>query len=133
MFNPEARDIKATKAATQIKKAQNVPDFAPADIYVAKLKPKEVLHNLSVAGMSLCLAGIFLSKLMMYPSSRLTYPLLVQCFPELYEQAIAHEEGNFIVSSGALATLSGEKTGRSPKDKRVVKEAAHAEDLWWGK
>eukprot|EP00271_Cylindrocystis_brebissonii_P006718 TRINITY_DN1949_c0_g3_i1.p1 TRINITY_DN1949_c0_g3~~TRINITY_DN1949_c0_g3_i1.p1 ORF type:complete len:619 (+),score=116.40 TRINITY_DN1949_c0_g3_i1:191-2047(+) len=53
---------------------------------------------------------------------------------ELYELAVKQEEGkNFIVSSGAMATLSGEKTGRSPKDKRIVKELNHAEDLWWGK
>ena len=128
VFNPEARDVKATKAATQIKKAQNVPDFAPADIYVAKLKPKEVLHNLSVAGMSRRLAAIVVEVVISVISR-----IIVHSFSELYEQAIAHEEGNFIVSSGALATLSGEKTGRSPKDKRVVKEAAHAEDLWWGK
>jgi len=30
---------------------------------------------------------------------------------------LTHEDGNFIVSSGALATLSGSKTGRSPKDR----------------
>lgn len=52
---------------------------------------------------------------------------------ELYEHAVAHEEGNFILSTGALAALSGQKTGRSPKDKRVVKERAHADDVWWGK
>ena len=39
----------------------------------------------------------------------------------LYELAIAHE-GAAILSSGALATFSGEKTGRSPKDKRIVED-----------
>eukprot|EP00884_Botryococcus_braunii_P010454 jgi/Botrbrau1/1940/Bobra.0005s0034.1 len=34
---------------------------------------------------------------------------------ELYEKAILYEEGSHIVSSGALATLSGAKTGRSPQ------------------
>ncbi|KAJ8748051.1 hypothetical protein K2173_012874 [Erythroxylum novogranatense] len=38
---------------------------------------------------------------------------------ELYEQAIKYEKGSFITSNGALATLSGAKTGRSPRDKRV--------------
>ena len=52
---------------------------------------------------------------------------------ELYEQAIKHEQGSFITASGALATLSGAKTGRSPRDKRVVKDEATAEELWWGK
>ncbi|KAG9138556.1 hypothetical protein Leryth_012901 [Lithospermum erythrorhizon] len=52
---------------------------------------------------------------------------------ELYEQAIKYEKGSYITSSGALATLSGAKTGRSPKDKRVVKDETTSNDLWWGK
>lgn len=52
---------------------------------------------------------------------------------ELYEQAIKYEKGSFITSSGALATLSGAKTGRAPKDKRVVKDEMTEQDLWWGK
>ncbi|KAL0431425.1 UNVERIFIED_CONTAM: Phosphoenolpyruvate carboxykinase (ATP) [Sesamum radiatum] len=52
---------------------------------------------------------------------------------ELYEQAIKYEKGSFITSSGALATLSGAKTGRSPKDKRVVRDETTEHDLWWGK
>lgn len=52
---------------------------------------------------------------------------------ELYEQAIKYEKGSFITSSGALATLSGAKTGRSPKDKRVVRDHTTEDDLWWGK
>jgi phosphoenolpyruvate carboxykinase (ATP) len=34
------------------------------------------------------------------------------------------------VSSGALATLSGAKTGRTPKDKRVVREAESEANVW---
>ncbi|XP_039138952.1 LOW QUALITY PROTEIN: phosphoenolpyruvate carboxykinase (ATP) 1-like [Dioscorea cayenensis subsp. rotundata] len=52
---------------------------------------------------------------------------------ELYEQAIKYEHGSFITESGALATLSGAKTGRSPRDKRVVKDETTTEELWWGK
>ncbi|KAI3980289.1 hypothetical protein MKX01_001360 [Papaver californicum] len=52
---------------------------------------------------------------------------------ELYEQAIKYEHGSFISSSGALATLSGAKTGRSPRDKRVVRDGSNEDDLWWGK
>ncbi len=33
---------------------------------------------------------------------------------------------------GALATFSGEKTGRSPQDKRIVQSAGSADDVWWG-
>ncbi|KAG6522447.1 hypothetical protein ZIOFF_019587 [Zingiber officinale] len=32
-----------------------------------------------------------------------------------------------------MATLSGAKTGRSPRDKRVVKDETTANELWWGK
>ncbi|KAK4374367.1 hypothetical protein RND71_005044 [Anisodus tanguticus] len=53
--------------------------------------------------------------------------------PQLYEQAIQYEKGSFITSSGALATLSGAKTGRSPRDKRVVKDDTTSDELWWGK
>lgn len=52
---------------------------------------------------------------------------------ELYEQAVKYEHGSFVASSGALATLSGAKTGRSPRDKRVVRDETTEEDLWWGK
>ena len=37
----------------------------------------------------------------------------------LYEYAIEDRDA-VIASSGALATRSGDKTGRSPKDKRIV-------------
>ncbi|XP_058218069.1 phosphoenolpyruvate carboxykinase (ATP) 1-like [Rhododendron vialii] len=52
---------------------------------------------------------------------------------ELYEQAIKYEKGSFLTASGALATLSGAKTGRSPRDKRVVKDETTTDELWWGK
>lgn len=50
---------------------------------------------------------------------------------KLYEQAILRGEGE-IVSSGALAARSGEKTGRSPKDKRIVDSDPSSKDIWWG-
>ena len=49
----------------------------------------------------------------------------------LYELAVCGE-GAVITSSGALATYSGKKTGRSPKDKRVVENPESAGDVWWG-
>ncbi|KAI3429628.1 hypothetical protein D9Q98_005714 [Chlorella vulgaris] len=52
--------------------------------------------------------------------------------PELYEHALKYEPSSHIVASGALATLSGAKTGRSPKDKRVVREPDSEADIWWG-
>eukprot|EP00927_Polykrikos_kofoidii_P044710 TRINITY_DN385_c0_g1_i5.p1 TRINITY_DN385_c0_g1~~TRINITY_DN385_c0_g1_i5.p1 ORF type:complete len:645 (-),score=136.08 TRINITY_DN385_c0_g1_i5:201-2135(-) len=51
----------------------------------------------------------------------------------LYKEALLHEKGSKIASSGALAVKSGKKTGRSPLDKRVVEEAESVNDIWWGK
>jgi len=50
----------------------------------------------------------------------------------LYEDALVYESGSAITSTGALSAYSGSKTGRSPSDKRVVKEAGSEKDVWWG-
>jgi phosphoenolpyruvate carboxykinase (ATP) len=50
----------------------------------------------------------------------------------LYEDALVYETGSAITSTGALATSSGRKTGRSPKDKRIVTEVNSSKDIWWG-
>jgi phosphoenolpyruvate carboxykinase (ATP) len=50
----------------------------------------------------------------------------------LYEEAIRHEEGSYIADSGALIAYSGAKTGRSPQDKRVVRQPDSGDDVWWG-
>lgn len=50
----------------------------------------------------------------------------------LYERALKYEEGSAITSTGALVAMSGEKTGRTPKDKRIVREAASEGEIWWG-
>ena len=49
----------------------------------------------------------------------------------LYEDAIRNE-GAIVSSSGALINFSGKKTGRSPKDKRIVYEETSRDDIWWG-
>ncbi|KAF9580844.1 hypothetical protein BGW38_002350, partial [Lunasporangiospora selenospora] len=51
---------------------------------------------------------------------------------KLYEDALRYETGTIISSAGALVTSSGKKTGRSPKDKRIVDEPSTNEDIWWG-
>jgi len=51
---------------------------------------------------------------------------------ELYEHAIRYEKDASIAQNGALVAYSGAKTGRSPKDKRVVKNPASERDIWWG-
>ena len=43
---------------------------------------------------------------------------------KLYEEAIRYEPETTISSAGALIAYSGAKTGRSPKDKRIVKHPA---------
>ena len=48
-----------------------------------------------------------------------------------YEMAIKLENGE-IASNGALLISSGEKTGRSPKDKRLVEEETSRDNIWWG-
>ncbi len=50
----------------------------------------------------------------------------------LYEAGLQNEKGTAIASTGALVALSGEKTGRSPTDKRIVDEESTTEDIWWG-
>jgi phosphoenolpyruvate carboxykinase (ATP) len=50
----------------------------------------------------------------------------------LYEEAIRGDEGSTIADSAALIAYSGGKTGRSPKDKRIVRQVASADDIWWG-
>jgi phosphoenolpyruvate carboxykinase (ATP) len=49
----------------------------------------------------------------------------------LYEDAIRNE-GAIISATGALINFSGKKTGRSPKDKRIVYEETSKDDIWWG-
>ena len=50
----------------------------------------------------------------------------------LYEHAIRYEKDASIAENGALVAYSGAKTGRSPKDKRIVKNPASERDIWWG-
>ncbi len=59
----------------------------------------------------------------------------VYCNPDpafLYEEAIRLDPGSILTDSGALVAYSGEKTGRSPKDKRIVEHPDSQNDVWWG-
>jgi len=51
---------------------------------------------------------------------------------QLYEEALRNENGSAISSEGALIVSSGERTGRSPKDKRIVEYSGSSSDIWWG-
>ncbi|MFN4766366.1 MAG: phosphoenolpyruvate carboxykinase (ATP) [Bacteroidota bacterium] len=50
---------------------------------------------------------------------------------ELVETALAAGEGQ-LCNNGALASDTGEFTGRSPKDRFVVKDAITENAVWWG-
>ena len=50
---------------------------------------------------------------------------------KLYSLA-APQERYVIGNNGALIAFSGPKTGRSPKDKRIVHEETTKDDIWWG-
>lgn len=49
----------------------------------------------------------------------------------LYEEALRFDEAT-LTASGAVAALSGTKTGRSPKDKRIVDQTSVHDEVWWG-
>jgi phosphoenolpyruvate carboxykinase (ATP) len=50
----------------------------------------------------------------------------------LYEHAIRYDKNATIAENGALVAYSGEKTGRSPKDKRIVRNSSSDKEVWWG-
>lgn len=50
----------------------------------------------------------------------------------LYTEAIQGDVKCTIADTGALIAFSGDKTGRSPKDKRVVEHPDSKDDVWWG-
>jgi phosphoenolpyruvate carboxykinase (ATP) len=51
---------------------------------------------------------------------------------KLYQEALEYEAEAAIADSGAIMVRSGEKTGRSPSDKRIVKHPDSEQDIWWG-
>ncbi len=60
-------------------------------------------------------------------AARVHYNLLE---PALVEQAIARGEGQ-LGQGGALLVSTGKHTGRSPKDKFVVREPSVEDSIWW--
>lgn len=52
--------------------------------------------------------------------------------PALYEASIQRNEG-IMAHNGPLIVRTGQYTGRSPKDKFIVKDISTADKVWWGK
>ncbi|MFL5179913.1 MAG: phosphoenolpyruvate carboxykinase (ATP), partial [Microvirga sp.] len=50
--------------------------------------------------------------------------------PALYEHALANREAQ-LIRGGALAADTGVHTGRSPRDKFVVRDAKTENEVWW--
>jgi phosphoenolpyruvate carboxykinase (ATP) len=50
----------------------------------------------------------------------------------LYAEAIRQNERCDISDTGALIAYSGDKTGRSPGDKRIVEHPDSKDNVWWG-
>lgn len=75
-----------------------------------------------------CNGSIDLSYLNVKEKSQVLYQLNV---PVLVEEAIKNGEG-FLADSGALAADTGKFTGRSPKDRFIVKDEVTAASVDWG-
>lgn len=52
--------------------------------------------------------------------------------PQLVEMAVARQEGQ-LTDMGAFSALTGKRTGRSPNDRFIVKDAATEKTVDWGK
>jgi phosphoenolpyruvate carboxykinase (ATP) len=50
---------------------------------------------------------------------------------ELIEEAVRRDEGRF-ASTGAFVATTGQHTGRSPKDRYIVREPSSEGEIWWG-
>ena len=50
---------------------------------------------------------------------------------ELVEHALRRQEGT-LTDTGALMADTGQFTGRSPKDRFIVKDANTTDSVWWG-
>ena len=51
--------------------------------------------------------------------------------PRLYEEALRRHEGR-MAHLGSFVVRTGQYTGRSPRDKFIVREPSSANQVWWG-
>lgn len=76
--------------------------------------PSRIRHASSAAPLSARPPSTAPDRLLTHQTLHTTL-VSARSVPELYEHALKYEPSTHIVGSGALATLSGAKTGRSPK------------------
>src|SRR5690606_36321052 len=50
--------------------------------------------------------------------------------PQLYQEAIQRAEAR-LTAHGALVAVTGQHTGRSPKDKFILRDANTENEIWW--
>jgi phosphoenolpyruvate carboxykinase (ATP) len=51
--------------------------------------------------------------------------------PALYEQIVRFREG-IVAHMGPVVVHTGQHTGRSPRDKFIVRESTNQDNIWWG-
>jgi phosphoenolpyruvate carboxykinase (ATP) len=93
--------------------------IAPLSV-ASSVFPAAALARMSSHRIELLEYGIFPRGVLRNPSRAL-----------LYEDAVKFDDG-VMASSGAIVADSKAKTGRSPKDKRIVDEPSVSGDVWWG-
>ncbi|MGM0407596.1 MAG: phosphoenolpyruvate carboxykinase (ATP) [Bacteroidota bacterium] len=69
-----------------------------------------------------------LNAIGIYPTKKYFWNLPVS---KLVTHTLQKEQGE-LTSKGALASNTGEFTGRSPKDKYIVKDSNTEDSIWWG-
>ncbi|MGC6411383.1 MAG: phosphoenolpyruvate carboxykinase (ATP) [Candidatus Puniceispirillaceae bacterium] len=65
------------------------------------------------------------------PTDIIYNPSYDQLFKDETDPSLEGFEKAYLTQTGAVNVLTGEYTGRSPKDKFIVKDATTADKLWW--
>jgi len=77
-------------------------------------------------------SGLDLSPYGIAASAEIVHnPSYDQLFEEETREGLRDLEKGYLTSSGAIAVDTGAFTGRSPKDKYIVKDALTTDTLWW--
>lgn len=129
-LRPEAVATTSATGATKLQPKQVFRNLSPAVLY-EKVRFNIHATDLAMINVPLCHKN---SREGRGHSAACT--ALIRChlrWPAPLTQALQLEPDSHITSTGALATRSGAKTGRSPNDKYVVTgDAAFEEGVWRG-